>query len=344
MKWLAHMAVLGAVGVALAGCAAGVPTTLEPTGTAVIAQAPTEPPATEPPTVPPTTIPLTAATPTATAIAPAVVMEMASANTAASAVTDAMQTSAVLATASAPTVVAPTAPADESGELAYRAQTARPAPPPPPADGSLLTVWRGPTERLEVALTFDAGADVGYAAEILDLLRDHGVKATFGMTGVWAEQYPDLVRRMVNEGHQVMNHTYDHQSFTGASTGAEPQTFESMLDQLNTTEQIVRDIAGYEMKPYARPPYGDFGPLTSGYLVDAGYYINVMWTCDSLGWKGLDAAQIVSRCTTDIGPGEIILLHVGAEAPGDFESLHGLITSFSNAGYSFVTVEEMLQP
>lgn len=230
-------------------------------------------------------------------------------------------------------------------ELAYRSQAeGRPAPPPPPADGSLLTMSRGPSERLEVALTFDAGADTGYAADILDLLRDYGIKATFGMTGVWAEQNPDLVRRIANEGHQLINHTYDHQSFTGASTGADPQTYESMLWQLNTTEQLVWDIAGYEMKPYVRPPYGDIGPMTSGFLVDAGYYINVMWTCDSYGWKGWDGAQIVQHCTTDIGPGEIILLHVGASAPGDFESLPGMIDVFRQAGYSFVTIEQMLQP
>jgi hypothetical protein len=69
-----------------------------------------------------------------------------------------------------------------------------------------------------------------------------------------------------------------------------------------------------------------------------------MWTCDSYGWKGWDAAEIVAHCTTDIGPGEIILLHVGASAPGDFESLSGMIDVFSQAGYSFVTIEQMLQP
>ena len=57
-----------------------------------------------------------------------------------------------------------------------------------------------------------------------------------------------------------------------------------------------------------------------------------------------DAAQIVSKCTTDIGPGEIILLHVGASAPGDVESLPGMIDAFSQAGYRFVTIEQMLQP
>ena len=107
------------------------------------------------------------------------------------------------------------------------ANIVRPPPPPDPGTGLSTIVDRGTNGRLEVALTFDAGADTGYAAEILDLLRDEGIKATFGMTGVWAEANPDLVRRMVAEGHQLINHTWDHSSLTGANTqiaAADPRT------------------------------------------------------------------------------------------------------------------------
>lgn len=383
MKQLARWGVIGVAAMLLAGCTAGTPATIMPSPTPELQQAlapesdsPVDetgeaaPPATEPPVPTPTEAPPepepTSADPAgaepasdadssagqvvdAAAAAPegemadsgAAVAEGEAAN---AAVIDAAAGGATNEAAE-PAVAASDAGATENQELAYRSQAeGRPAPPPPPADGSLITMSRGPSERLEVALTFDAGADTGYAADILDLLRDYGIKATFGMTGVWAEQNPDLVRRIAAEGHQMINHTYDHQSFTGASTGADPQTYESMVWQLNTTEQLVWDIAGYQMKPYVRPPYGDIGPMTSGFLVDAGYYINVMWTCDSYGWKGWDGAQIVQHCTTDIGPGEIILLHVGASAPGDFESLPGMIDVFRQAGYSFVTIEQMLQP
>ena len=315
MTVVARLGLLVLIAVVVTGCTAGAPMTIEaPMPTEArqdVAQAPAAQPEPPPPTA--TVAPPMAAPPTATMPPPAPTAE-------------------------------PTVPPPDT-ELAYRAQAGgRLAPPPAPADGSLLTVARGPYDRLEVALTFDVGADTGYAADILDTLQAYGVIATFGMTGIWAENNPDLIRRMANEGHQLMNHTWDHASFTGLSTGLEPQTFAMMLDQLNRTEQIVWDIAGYAMKPYVRPPYGDYGPLTSGFMVDAGYYINVMWTCDSFGWKGWDAAQIVSHCTSNIGPGEIILLHVGASAPGDFEALPGLIETFASAGYSFVTIEQMLQP
>ena len=226
------------------------------------------------------------------------------------------------------------------------AQASRPPPPPAPGDGTILHYYRGPSGRAEVALTFDAGADRGYAEQILDTLRDEGILATFGMTGQWAEANPDLVRRMVAEGHQLINHTWNHPSLTGASTGGEPVTYERLLQELTNTENLIRDLtAGYELKPYFRPPYGDIGPMTSGYLAQAGYYVDVQWSCDSFGWNGSSADQIIERCTSDDlgGPGAIILMHVGADTVGDFEALPNLIDSFRSNGYTFVTIEQLLQ-
>lgn len=225
-------------------------------------------------------------------------------------------------------------------------QAPRLAPPPAPGDGTILDYYRGPSGRLEVALTLDAGAGRGYAEQILDELAVQGIPATFGMTGKWAQENPDLIQRMVAEGHQLINHTWSHGSLTGASTGGEPITYDALLTELTDTENLIRDLTGYELKPYFRPPYGDIGPITSGYLAQAGYYINVLWSCDSFGWKGFGADEIVQRCTSPEmgGPGAIILMHVGADAVGDFEALPGLIGYYRGQGYAFVTVEQMLQP
>jgi peptidoglycan-N-acetylglucosamine deacetylase len=225
------------------------------------------------------------------------------------------------------------------------AKTLRPPPPPDPGTGLSTIVDRGTNGRLEVALTFDAGADTGYAAEILDLLRDEGIKATFGMTGVWAEANPDLVRRMVAEGHQLINHTWDHSSLTGANTQMPPMSAEQVAGQLADTETVVRDLTGgYEMRPYFRPPYGDYDAASLGYLYDDGYSLTVWWTCDTRGWAGWGAQQIIDYCTTNIAEDEILLLHVGAAAAGDFEALPGLIQFFRDNDYDFVTLEQMLQP
>lgn len=224
------------------------------------------------------------------------------------------------------------------------AQIARIAPPPDPGTGLAEIVESGPNDRLEVALTFDAGADVGYAADILDLLRDEGIHATFGMTGQWANDNPDLVRRMVAEGHQLINHTWDHASLTGANTGLPPMTPEQVTQELDDTENIVREATGgYEMRPYFRPPYGDYDEASLGYLYNNGYYLLIWWTCDTHGWDGWGSQEIIDYCTTNISQHEILLLHVGAAAAGDFEALPGLISFFRDNGYAFVTVEQMLQ-
>jgi peptidoglycan-N-acetylglucosamine deacetylase len=220
----------------------------------------------------------------------------------------------------------------------------RPPPPPDPGTGLSTIVDRGTNGRLEVALTFDAGADTGYAAEILDLLHDEGIKATFGMTGLWAQANPDLVRRMVAEGHQLINHTWDHSSLTGANTQMPPMTPEEVAKQLDDTEAVVRDLTGYEMRPYFRPPYGDYDEDSLRYLYDDGYSETIWWTCDTRGWAGWGAQQIIDYCTTNIAEDEILLLHVGASAAGDFEALPGLIKFFRDSGYDYVTIEQMLQP
>jgi peptidoglycan-N-acetylglucosamine deacetylase len=235
---------------------------------------------------------------------------------------------------------------DDVGDdvAAPAAKIVRPPPPPDPGTGLSTIIDGGTNGRLEVALTFDAGADTGYAAEILDLLRDEGIEATFGMTGVWAEENPELVQRMVAEGHQLMNHTWDHSSLTGANTQMPPLTPEQVAEQLADTEAVVRDLTGYEMRPYFRPPYGDYDEASLRYLYDYGYSETIWWTCDTRGWAGWGAQQIIDYCTTNIAEDEILLLHVGAAAVGDFEALPGLIQFFRDNGYSFVTIEQMLQP
>src|SRR4029079_10511350 len=79
-------------------------------------------------------------------------------------------------------------------------------------------IWIGDTSEQAVSLTFDAGSDAGNTSTILDVLGSYGIRATFALTGEWVEQNPELATRIVVEGHVVMNHSYDHPSFTGVSS------------------------------------------------------------------------------------------------------------------------------
>jgi|GEM_PF-492312 peptidoglycan/xylan/chitin deacetylase (PgdA/CDA1 family) len=215
--------------------------------------------------------------------------------------------------------------------------------PPPSAPGAARVVSKGDPSRRLVALTFDAGADAGFTAAILDTLRANGIRASFGITGRWAEQNPELLRRIVREGHHLINHSYDHSSFTGRSTGRPPLTQAERWQQLDRTEAIVQSLTGASTRPYFRPPFGDYDASVNADVYARGYLYNVMWTVDSLGWRGLPAPEIVRRCLELAEPGAIYIFHVGG-ASQDAIALQPVIDGLRRAGYGFGTVPEVIAP
>ncbi len=213
---------------------------------------------------------------------------------------------------------------------------------PASAQSSVRTIRNFDTTDRVIVLTFDAGSDRGYASQILDTLARENVKASFGMTGVWAEGNPELVRRMVREGHHLINHSYDHPSFTGTSSSVTALSFAQRSSQIQRTEDIVRSIAGYELKPYFRPPFGDYNDSVLTDLERLGYRYNIMWTVDTLGWQGLSPSQINTRVFNGATPGGVILMHVGA-ASQDSAALPAMIDGLRARGYRFATVEQMVE-
>lgn len=202
-------------------------------------------------------------------------------------------------------------------------------------------VTRGRTDRMAVTLTFDAGADRGHAAQVLDTLHAAHITAAFGITGQWAAANPDLVRRMAVEGHTLINHTSHHASFTGASAQPAARTREQRWTEIDGAERALADAAGTRGVPYFRPPYGD---LDAGVVADVsarGYGWIVMWTVDSLGWQGLDAAAIVQRCVAAAEPGAIYIFHVGA-ASQDAAALPSIIDGLRARGYAIEPLPALL--
>ncbi len=223
--------------------------------------------------------------------------------------------------------------------------TPTPMPPAPhtPVAGSARVIVRGDPSRRVVALTFDAGADAGFTAQILDTLATNGITAGFGITGRWAEQNPDLLRRIASEGHELINHSYSHASFTGLSTNLSPLTQAQRWEELDRTEAIVSDLAGAGTKPYFRPPYGDYDDSVNADVYARGYQYNIMWTVDSGGWRGRSADDIVQVCLSLAEPGAIYVFHVGA-ASQDANALQRVIDGLRQMGYGFVRIAELIGP
>lgn len=194
-----------------------------------------------------------------------------------------------------------------------------------------LQLRKGTNGRGVVALTFDAGSDVGFTSQILDTLKAEKIKASFGMTGRWAEQNPDAFRRIVAEGHHLVNHTYSHKSWTGLSSSTALLNREARIAELDKAEQVFKNLAGATSKPWFRPPYGDVDNETDKLLGQMGYKYNALWTVDSLGWMGKTAQQIVEICRKGFVPGGILLFHVGEQSQ-DGNALLPLIKEIRAAG------------
>jgi peptidoglycan/xylan/chitin deacetylase (PgdA/CDA1 family) len=192
-----------------------------------------------------------------------------------------------------------------------------------------------------VALTFDAGADVGYASLILDTLERNGIRASFGMTGQWAINHPDLVSRMVSDGDQLLNHTWDHRSMTGASTSTPALGLDERKSELARTDAVLTEISGKSTKPFFRAPYGDEDASVERDAGRAGYHYDVLWSVDSGGWAGAPVARIVARCAAGATPGAIIVMHVGAESQ-DGPALQAVIDQIRSRGLAFSTIAELL--
>ena len=197
-------------------------------------------------------------------------------------------------------------------------------------------VRRGDPSRRAVALTFDAGSDAGHTAAILDSLGANGITATFGITGRFADSHPELVARIATAGHQIVNHSYDHPSFTGASTSGTSLPTSSRTEQLQRAETAIRAAAGVGSHGWFRPPYGDIDAGVERDAAAAGWPILLMWTVDSLGWKGVGADAVVARCLERAEPGAIYLFHVGQESD-DAAALQRIIDGLRAAGYGFDT-------
>jgi len=210
----------------------------------------------------------------------------------------------------------------------------------PSATGSAQVIQHGDPNRRVVALTFDAGNESAYTDQILDILKEQGVKASFGMTGVFAERYPDLLRRIAKEGHQLFNHSYHHWSFTGQSAQNPALTEAQLWDELDKTEAIIKKLTGVSTKPYFRPPYGDYSDFVNAAAYAHGYRYDVLWSDSSLGRLGGPAEEIVQRVVTQAQPGAIIAMHLGVAE--DAYALPGIIDRLRNLGYGFVTLPELI--
>lgn len=188
--------------------------------------------------------------------------------------------------------------------------------------------WRAAAETRRIALTFDDGPDPVYTPQLLDGLQKRGVKASFFVTGQAAEAYPDLIRRMDEEGHLIGNHTYSHLQLNGKNR-------EQFKEELVKTNGIIREITGKE-PIFVRPPYGSWDKKFETELS----MFPVLWTIDPLDWCSDDASCVTGKVLAKVKENSIILMH--DEYASSVTAALAIVDALSGQGYEFVTVEELL--
>lgn len=185
----------------------------------------------------------------------------------------------------------------------------------------------------KVAITFDAAWGNEDADQILNTLKENNVRATFFMVGDFIRKYPDLVKRIAQEGHDVANHSNKHPHVN-------KMTKDAIKEDIMGAHEEIKNLIGVECNLY-RPPYGEYNDT----VLDAAkecHYHTIQWDVDSIDWKGYDAPTIVKKVLEHkhLGDGSIILLHNGAKHTA--EALPKIITGLKEKGYEIVPISELI--
>ncbi len=183
-----------------------------------------------------------------------------------------------------------------------------------------------------VAVTFDDGPSSAYTPQVLDILRRHGARATFFVTGRNASHNRSLLARAVAEGHEIGNHTYTHIKMTASGS-------ETIAREIERTNEVIREATGYY--PTAmRPPYGAVNSnLVERMFQNYGMH-TVLWDVDTRDWQHPGVATVVERAVGKAQPGSIILLHdIHAST---LDAVEDIIVGLKARGFKLVTVSQLI--
>ena len=188
-----------------------------------------------------------------------------------------------------------------------------------------------------IYLTFDAGYENGNTAPILDALKKHNAPATFFVVGHYLESAPDLVKRMVEEGHTVGNHTYHHLDMSKISDKA------SFQKEMDDVASLYEEITGGKLAMYYRPPQGKYSAENLAMAKELGYR-TFFWSLAYVDWIQDDQPsreEAFAKMTERIHPGAIVLLHSTSKTNG--EILDELLTKWEEMGYTFKPLSDLVQ-
>jgi peptidoglycan/xylan/chitin deacetylase (PgdA/CDA1 family) len=230
----------------------------------------------------------------------------------------------------------------------------------PPSFGfGPVDLTRGPTDRPDVLVSFDAGSSDRGASAILDALAARRIRTTIFLTGEFIRRYPELVRRIAADGHEVGNHTDTHPHLTTYASDGRQATRpgvdrDFLAGQLLRTARLYRDATGRPMAPVWRAPFGEHNAEIRRWAAELGYW-HVGWTGGRSGLDGLDwvndprsrayqpAERLLARLVARAENGGIVLLHLGSDREEPVSSRIGqLFDGLTARGFRFCRASDFL--
>ncbi len=218
--------------------------------------------------------------------------------------------------------------------ISTQTPTSTPTKTQPSAPVLNYPLFYGNTHVPEIALTFDDGPNPYYTPQVLAVLQQYGVKATFFDVGYLVADFPNIVRQEYNQGNIVGNHSWSHPELTLLSASA-------ILSQLTSTTRAIQAAIG--VRPtFFRPPYGAMNRTVLAEAYSLGYS-TVLWNASAGDWKLPGVSVIVSKILYYVRNGAIILLHDGGgNRAQTVAALPILITILEHRGFKFVTIQQLI--
>lgn len=195
-----------------------------------------------------------------------------------------------------------------------------------------LPIYSVDTDEKKIAISFDAAWGSERTDELLRILRERNIKTTFFLVGIWVDKYPEKVRQIAAEGHEIGNHSTSHPHMSKLSP-------EQIKKELEITQKKIEDLAGDRAVKLFRPPFGDYNDTLILTCRELGYY-PIQWDVDSLDWKDLGAGNITKQVLGKVKEGSIVLFHNDAKyTPA---ALPEILDRLLEDGYEIVPISELI--
>lgn len=196
-----------------------------------------------------------------------------------------------------------------------------------------LPIYCVDTDEKKVAISFDAAWGADDTDELLTILKNNDVKATFFLCGYWVDKYPEEVKKIYEEGHEIGNHSNTHPHGSQIS-------LEQNKNEIMEVHNKIKNLVGYDMNLY-RPPFGEYNDTVLKAANEVGYH-TIQWDIDSLDWKEYGVEHEINQVLNHkhLGNGSIMLFHNDAEYTPD--ALDTILKGLKDKGYEVVPVGQLI--